>query len=136
MTPLALLDTDTLSYLMRQDQPVLRSAAVYLAEHGRFNISILTQYGILRGLKAKQATTQVAAFENFCSANNVLELSKPIVVRAAEIYGDLHRRGTLIGDADILIAATAQVHSLCLVTNNTRHFGGIVGLRLLNWFGQ
>ncbi|MEI8372578.1 MAG: PIN domain-containing protein [Planctomycetota bacterium] len=55
------------------------------------------------------------------------------MVRAAEIYANLHRRGTLIGDADILIAATAQNHSLVLVTNNTKHFTNVTGLQILSW---
>jgi len=37
-----------------------------------------------------------------------LPLTDAIVIRAATIYADLHQRGTLIGDADILIAATGS----------------------------
>jgi tRNA(fMet)-specific endonuclease VapC len=45
----------------------------------------------------------------------------------------LHRRGALIGDADILIAATALVEGLVLLTNNERHFGRVAGLQIANW---
>jgi tRNA(fMet)-specific endonuclease VapC len=131
----ALLDTDTLSYLMRRDPAVLRNAAIYLADHGRLTLSIITRYEILRGLKAKQATAQLAAFEQFCTANNVLGLSDVIVVRAAANYGDLYRRGLHISDADNLIAATAQEHQLILVTNNQKHFANVAGLQLSNWAG-
>lgn len=37
-------------------------------------------------------------------------------------------------DLDPLIAATAIVHGLVLVTRNTRHFEHIEGLRIANWF--
>jgi hypothetical protein len=37
----------------------------------------------------------------------VLPLTDAVVMRASDIYADLYRRGQLIGDADILIAATA-----------------------------
>ena len=37
------------------------------------------------------------------------------------------------GDADCLIAGTALARNLTLVTNNTRHFSRIAGLRLDNW---
>lgn len=47
-------------------------------------------------------------------------------------YGTLHREGTLIGDADLLIAATARIHRLVLATNNTRHFQRIAELSILN----
>ena len=53
--------------------------------------------------------------------------------RAALIYADLYRRGELIGDADILIAATALVENLVLGTNNERHFRRVAGLAVENW---
>ena len=58
----------------------------------------------------------------------MLPLSDEVILLAAEIYGDLHRSGQLISDADILIAATAQVYELTLVTENQAHFQRIPGL--------
>jgi tRNA(fMet)-specific endonuclease VapC len=132
--PPALLDTDTLSEVMRARDPgVGQRAAEYLAAHGRFTFSIVTRYEILRGLRAKRAARQAAAFEARCRASDVLPLSDPIVDRAAEIYGELHRVGQLISDADILIAATALEHGLILVTNNAAHFSRVQGLSWSNW---
>jgi tRNA(fMet)-specific endonuclease VapC len=55
------------------------------------------------------------------------------VVKAADIYGDLKGRGVLIRDADILIAATALVEGLGVITNNENHFQRIRNLQLDNW---
>lgn len=130
----ALLDTDTLSEVMKQRDPtVRRRAGEYLAAHGRFTFSIITRYEVLRGLKAKGATRQEADFERRCHRSDVLPLTDPIVVRAAEIYADLKRQGQLISDADILIAATALTHGLVLVTNNVAHFQRIADLKTLSW---
>ena len=132
--PPALLDTDTLSEVMRGRDPRVRQwAAEYLAAHGRFTFSIVTRYEILRGLRAKRAARQVAAFEARCRASDVLPLSDPVVDRAAEIYGELHRAGQLISDADILIAATALVHGLALVTENAAHFARVPDLTWSSW---
>lgn len=54
-------------------------------------------------------------------------------MRAADIYGALHKRGALIEDADILIAATALVHGLALVTENALHFDRIPDLIVESW---
>ena len=54
-------------------------------------------------------------------------------VRAAEIYADLKADGSLIGDADILIAAMAMVNDLVVVTNNESHFNRIKDLQVENW---
>jgi tRNA(fMet)-specific endonuclease VapC len=44
--------------------------------------------------------------------------------------GRLRAAGTLIGDFDLLIAATALYHNLTLLTNNRSHFERIDGLRM------
>jgi tRNA(fMet)-specific endonuclease VapC len=72
-------------------------------------------------------------FERRCHASQVLPLTDEIVVKAADIYGDLYSRGQLISDADILIAATAVVHKLTLITGNVSHFQRIFELQLENW---
>lgn len=129
----ALLDTDTLSAVLRQNPAATRKAQAYLRVHRRFAFSIITRYEVVRGLKAKDATRQQIAFDRFCKASEILPLSDPVVVLAADIYADLHRRGELIGDADILIAATAIFEDRDLVTNNERHFRRIARLRVENW---
>jgi predicted nucleic acid-binding protein len=45
----------------------------------------------------------------------------------------LYRQGKIIGDADILIAATALENDLVLVTNNVSHFGRVNELPIDNW---
>jgi tRNA(fMet)-specific endonuclease VapC len=129
----ALLDTDILSALMRQRPVALVHARTYLAVHHHLTFSIITRYEILRGLHAKNATAQLAAFDQLCSVSTILPLTDTIVVRAAIIYADLHQHGTLIGDADILIAATGLEHGLVVVTNNESHYQRIAGIQLENW---
>jgi len=128
-----LLDTDVLSAIMRKNPVVLPKARAYLVEHGRFTLSIITQYEILRGLKAKDANQQIAVFEVFCNQNSILPLTEEAVVKAAEIYADLSHCGQLIGDADILIAASALVHDLSVATNNESHFSRVNNLQVVNW---
>ena len=57
-----------------------------------------------------------------------------VIVQAADIYADLYKRGELIADADILIAASALANGCGIVTNNETHFRRIVGLQIENWF--
>jgi len=131
---LALLDTDTLSEVMKGRDPHVREKArQYLAMYGRFTFSIITRYEILRGLKAKPATLQLVAFAECCDQSTVLPLNDDIIVQAADIYADLRRGGHLISDADILVAATALGHHLTLVTENVAHFSRIPGLTIESW---
>jgi tRNA(fMet)-specific endonuclease VapC len=133
MSPM-LLDTDTLSEVMKgQNLNVNHHAEMYLSTYGEFTFSIITRYEILRGLEAKRAFMKIKVFEERCRESLVLPLSDEIIAQAAEIYGELYRRGELISDADILIAATAKINSLVLVAGNQAHFQCISGLSLANW---
>jgi len=133
MEPKTLLDTDVLSGLMRKVPLALNRARTYLADHRQLTISLVTRFEVLRGLKAKRATAQLARFHSFCTNNEVLPITDQIIVRAADIYADLHVHGQLIPDADILIAATALDHGLVMATSNVADFGRISGLRIDNW---
>ena len=128
-----LLDTDILSELLKQHPLVLQRVRTYLAEHGRLAFSIITRYELLRGLKAKQARTQEAAFTLLCQASLILPLTDQVVDRAATLYGELHRQGALLPDADLLIAATALEAQRTLVTNNLAHFKRVPNLVIETW---
>lgn len=89
----AVLDTDVLSAIMRQDADAVSNAKRYLAAHPKLTISVITRYEILRGLMAKNATTQIAKLDKLCDNMDVLQLTDPIVVRAASVYGQLRQMG-------------------------------------------
>lgn len=112
---------------------VLQRAQTYLSTYGLFTFSIITRYEILRGLKAKTATKQIAQFEQQCSLSNVIPLTDEIVVIASDVYAYLRTHGHTISDADILIAATAIQQGLTLVTENVGHFSHIHSLNVESW---
>jgi tRNA(fMet)-specific endonuclease VapC len=130
----ALLDSDTLSEIMKgKDPQVLHNAREYLQEHRFLRFSLITRYEILRGLYAKDAERQIAAFLGRCQASIVYPLTEEIIDRAASLYGSLRKRGQMISEGDLLIAATALLQDLVLVTGNEDHFQRIEGLRFVNW---
>jgi tRNA(fMet)-specific endonuclease VapC len=52
---------------------------------------------------------------------------------AARIRIELGRHGSVIGPMDLLIAGTALSRGAVLVTNNTKEFSRVKGLRLADW---
>jgi tRNA(fMet)-specific endonuclease VapC len=130
----ALLDTDILSeVLKRKDKRVLAKARQYLSEHLRFAFSSITAYEIVRGLQANQATRQLSVFVRTADTSEVLPVTMPILMRAAELWADASRSGRPQNDADLIIAPTALEEGRVLVTGNTDHFAWIPGLTLENW---
>ena len=131
--PLSLIDTDILSELFKKNPKVLAKASEYIGIHRCLNISHITKYEILKGLKAKKAEKQIELFNRFCAINNVLPITDDVIVKAADIYASLKEKGSIISDADILVAAIAVINNLVLITNNINHFSSIEGLLFDNW---
>ncbi len=129
-----LLDTDILSEILRgRNSTVVQHASQYLLDHGRFKFSAITRYEIRRGLLAKAAATQLLRFEAFCDRSDVLPISVEVLDRAAERWSEARSLGRVPSDPDLIIAATAELHQLRLVTGNSRHFEWIVGLSINDW---
>ncbi len=130
----ALLDTDMLSEVLKQRNPIVRKhARQYLRSHGQFAFSAVTRFEVIRGYKDAGATTQLARFLTFCGHSLVLPLTDAIFDRAADLWVLARQGGHPCGDADLLIAATALVHDRRLVTGNASHFTWIPGLAVDDW---
>ncbi|WP_232317165.1 type II toxin-antitoxin system VapC family toxin [Anabaena sp. CA = ATCC 33047] len=129
----ALIDTDILSLFFRGNTNVVNQFQAYLAIYNQINISIITYYEILSGLKHRDAQKQLALFLEFAAQNSVLPLSEKSVTISANIYANLRLQGIPIDDIDLLIAGVAIANNLVLITHNQRHFGRIEGLELQDW---
>ena len=68
--------------------------------------------------------------EAFLSGVTILDLDEEVCKRFGHLRGSMRKRGQVMGDFDLLIAATALRHNLTLLTNNRKHFAGIAGLQI------
>ena len=131
----ALLDSDILSEVLKgKNQQVLASARLYLATYQRFAFSAMTMYEIICGMRANQASRQLAGFQAMTSSSDVFTVSIPVLKRAADLWAEARNNGHPRNDADLIIAATAIEAHRVLVTGNTLHFSWISGLRLSDWW--
>jgi tRNA(fMet)-specific endonuclease VapC len=64
----------------------------------------------------------------------VIPFGLPEAEKAAQIRADLQTRGKMIGPLDVLIAATALVHELVLVTHDTDEFSRVSHLLWEDWW--
>lgn len=128
-----LLDTDILSLFFRNHPKVVESCNLYLQEYEKLNISLITYYEILSGLKHRDAHQQLNKFLAFSTRNQIISLTEQSVRISAEIYADLRKKGTPVDDIDLLIAGVAMAHNLVLITHNQKHFHKIEGIQLEDW---
>lgn len=127
-----LLDTDTLSYAVRGDGDVLDRFLD--AGPTPCFISALTWYELLFGIeRSARRPTLLAGLETIRELIIALDVDARVAEAAAVIRAEAAASGRVAGPIDPLIAGTARVHDLVLVTHNTRHFEHIPGLRLEDW---
>jgi len=98
------------------------------------NLSVITVEEIYYGLAAKPNARIKQWFEqfldNYCI---ILPVTVDIAKMSGLIRGNLRTQGKQRTQADILIAATVQIHQLTLVTRNTRDFEGC-NIQIINPF--
>ena len=127
------LDTNIITAFLKNDLRVVDRVSDYLEHFDKLTINIISYYEILRGLKDLANDEKIRMFEDFIQENELVSIKKETVEKAAEIYAYLKKEGNMIEDADILMASTAIVENLVLITNNIKHFKRIKGLKLDNW---
>jgi tRNA(fMet)-specific endonuclease VapC len=98
-----------------------------LVEKG-ISISLITYGEILEGIYyGRERDRHAQAFRDFLQATPIVPLTESCMEYFADIRGGLRASGQIIGDADILIAATTLVYDLIFLTQNTRHFARVPG---------
>ncbi len=127
------LDTNIITAFLKNDSRVVERVSDYLEFFDKLTINIISYYEILRGLKDLGNEEKLNMFDNFIQENELVLITKDTIKKAAEIYAYLKKEGNLIEDADILMASTAIVEDLVLITNNNKHFKRVKGLRTDNW---
>ena len=85
---------------------------------------------VLKKVKRKKA---VLVLTQLISSINILELPVDDGVQYGQIGSSLEKKGQIIGNNDLWIAAHALASGLILVTNNVREFARIDNLTIENW---
>ncbi len=127
-----MLDTDTCIYVIKNRPAVV--GAIFNQNDGLIAISAITLSELIHGVeKSSNIKKNRDNVEDFISRLEVLDYSPKASAHYGDIRSDLERRGEVIGVNDLHIAAHCRSEGLVLVTNNTREFKRVDGLRIENW---
>lgn len=136
MPALYMLDTNICSFIMRE-RPASVLQRLQFATEGQNSIviSVITYYEMLLGTIGRNASPRHAALvEAFVSRlSAILPWESAAAEQATRIRQDLEAKGTPIGGNDTMIAGHALAAECVLVTNNTREFSLVPGLRVEDW---
>lgn len=126
-----LLDTNICIALLRGD----RNVADILIEKGERNcyISVITLLELMYGAyNSRNVEKERHSVEELVSHFPIVALDNCSVEYASNKV-KLRKAGTPVDEFDLLIASNALHYNLTLVTDNTKHFKRIDGLKLENW---
>jgi tRNA(fMet)-specific endonuclease VapC len=128
-----LLDTNIVSLAVKKNRQIIEKIDDIKVERKMIFISCVTYFEIRRGFLAVDAPSQRARFNKFCQKYPIILLDDlAILEKAAEIHANLRLRGLSIQTEDILIAATAMIKGLVVVSND-RDLARVEGLALEDW---
>ena len=132
MLPMHLLDTNMVIYIQRGIPSVLQK----LVTLGRQRVALPSlvvaelAYGVEKSMHQARNRERL---EQLLLEFTVLPWTHSAMWHYARHFHELRQHGQLIGHMDLLIASQALAEGATLVTNNTREFERIEGLKLENW---
>ena len=127
-----MLDTNIVIYAIKKRPQQVRQA--FKEHQGRMCISTVTLGELIFGAeRSQQVERNLADIEGMVARMEVLPLDRAAAYHFGQIRAELYRIGQPIGPYDMMIAGHARSSGLILVTNNTKEFKRVPGLRLENW---
>jgi tRNA(fMet)-specific endonuclease VapC len=126
-----LVDTDICSAHLRNAGHVTTR---FLEHTGSLHISVLTLGELLSWtLRAKSPPKYQHSLLTFMADVILLDVDPAVAQKFGEIRARLLDQGMPVASIDLMIAATALVHELTMVTHNVQHFERIPGVVVEDW---
>jgi tRNA(fMet)-specific endonuclease VapC len=129
--PSFLLDTDTVSYVLRGQGPTASRLTAH--QPSDVCISALTLSELRFGAERRRSRRLHKVIDVFIASVEVAPFDVACAAAFGRVQAALEAKGTPIGTLDTLIASHALALNLTLVSNNLRHFSKVRGLKVVNW---
>ena len=126
------LDTDICVDALRDRLPGIKRKLKML-EPRQVKIPSMVQAELLFGALRIADPVKREEVNKFLSPFDIVPFGPEAALAYAKIRHDMQVKGTPIGPADLIIAATATAHHATLVTHNTKEFSRISGLLIEDW---
>lgn len=128
-----LLDTTTISDYLRKNTSVVEQ--LHRTPPQEMAISTITKFEIAYGLANKPSLVKKYRYQllELYQKTNNLAIDAEVAELAGQIRSELKKAGTPIDIPDILIAATARVTDLIVITSNVKHFSKVNKIQIIDW---
>lgn len=127
-----LLDTDTCIYTIKRRPAHLKR--LFNAHIGQLAISSVTWGELICGAeKSSRVEGNLELLKGFGARLEILPFGEAEARQFGQVKAELELNGASIGPYDMMIAGHARALGLIVVTNNTREFQCVPGIRVENW---
>jgi tRNA(fMet)-specific endonuclease VapC len=127
-----LLDTNICIYIINaKPKSVLERFRKY--RMGEIGLCSIVAAELAFGVAKSGSVRNRQALEMFLAPLTIMPFDEAACWTYGELRAELERRGTPIGALDTMIAAHALSQQATLISNNTREFDKVPGLKLDNW---
>ena len=131
MNPAYLIDSDWVIDHLNGIAPVVEKIAEFEPEG--LGVSIISIAELYEGvIYSRDPEKSEEALTEFLSGVTVLGIDEGIARIFGQERGRLRQSGQMIGDFDLLIAATARYYQVPICSNNHSHFDRIEGLTVIS----
>ena len=127
-----MLDTNICIFTIKNKPDTVRQA--FDQHYAQVCVSTVTAMELIYGAEKSAAPARnQSVVEGFLARLDVLDYDEAAAASTGQLRAELARTGTPIGPYDAMIAGHARSRGLIVVTNNTREFSRVPGLRLEDW---
>jgi len=127
-----MLDTNIVIYAIKNRPSKLK--ALFKQNSDQMCISAVTFGELVYGAeKSEQTERNLADIESMAARLEILPFDTSAATHFGQLRAELAKSGIQIGPYDQMIAGHARSVGLVLVTNNTKEFKRVPGLRIDNW---
>ncbi len=126
-----MLDTDTVSFVLRGQGEA--GAQLTARAPSEVCLSSISLSELRFGADKRRSKRLHRLIDTFTATVEVILFDAVAATIFGRVCAALESKGSPIGTLDTLIAAHALSLNLTLVTNNTKHFKQVRGLKTLNW---
>jgi tRNA(fMet)-specific endonuclease VapC len=128
-----MLDTNICSYIIREKPLYIKKRFIEVETNHTIGLSSIVVSELLYEATKKKSKKLLQIVNVFIDNFVLYDYNKTSAFSYAKIRTQLENQGKVIGTNDLLIAAHTLSLNAILVTNNTREFERIEGLKLENW---
>jgi len=127
-----MLDTNIVIYTIKNRPSHVRE--IFKQHEGQMCISSVSLGELIYGAeRSSQIERNLADINSLIARMEVAAFEEHASEHFGQLRAELYKVGQPIGPYDMMIAGHARSMGLILVTNNTKEFERVPGLRLENW---